>query len=72
MDEVWVITTHEGYGEGADVMGVYASPEAARLALEKAPNMRVTEKDGTVRGEPVDERRYPRRWAVVEKYRLEG
>lgn len=71
MDEVWVITTHTGYGEGADVMGVYASPERARAALEAEPNMRVTEERGQVRGKPVDEGRHPRIWAVAEKYQVE-
>lgn len=67
---VWVITTHDGYGEGADVMGVYATPEAARAALEAAPNMRVLETRGRVHGVPVEEQRYPHTWAQVEKYQL--
>jgi hypothetical protein len=36
-----VVTTHTGHGEDADVMGVYASPDAARAALEAQKNMLV-------------------------------
>jgi hypothetical protein len=70
MDEVWVITAHVGHGEDSYVMGVYASPEAARAALEKAPNMAVTEEDGQVLGRPADEQRYPREWAIVDKHQV--
>ena len=66
-----MITAHEGHGEGTYVMGVYASPQAVRAALEKAPNMRVVEKDGKVSGVPVDEDRYPHEWAFAEKYQVE-
>lgn len=80
-----MITTHTGWGEGADVMGVYATPEAARAALERQPNMRVhaigdghADCDryhpglaGAVIGEPVDEDVYPCQWAAVEKYQVE-
>jgi hypothetical protein len=70
VDEVWVITTHEGWGEAADVMGVYATPEAARAALEAAPNMKVTEEHGGQRGVPVDEDLYPHTWARIEKHQV--
>jgi len=69
VDEVWVVTTHDG--ENADIMGVYASPEAARAAMEKAPNMRVLETRGRVHGVPVDEQRLPHEWAEVEKRQVE-
>lgn len=85
VNEVWVITTHEGHGENADVMGVYASDDAARRALEARPNMRVhvtgdglpecdyshSTPPGMIVGEPVDEHRYPHVWAVAEKYQVE-
>ena len=72
---VWVIETHEGYGEDAGVLGVYVSEQAARAALEKRPNMEVcTEKrqDGrtSLKGYPVDEDAYPHTWATVTKHRL--
>ena len=41
MTTVWVVTTHTGHGEDAGVMGVYASPGAARSALEACSNMLV-------------------------------
>ncbi len=63
-----MIEAHEGHGEGAYVMGVYATPEAAQAALEKAPNMQVYEKDGQIRGKPVDKRLRPHEWAFVGKY----
>lgn len=69
---VWVIQTHEGWGEGADVLGVFASEEAARTALEKRPNMEVFTAGGQLRGRPVDENAYPHTWAVAEKYQVEG
>ena len=68
---VWVIQTHEGWGEGADVLGVYASEQAARTALEKQPNMEVYTKEGRLSGRPVDEDAYPYTWATVEKYQVE-
>lgn len=82
--KVWVVTTHTGHGEGADVMGVYASQEAARAALEDRPNMRVyitPDPDaeysrqvprGTLVGDPVDESKYPHVWAVAEEYEVHG
>lgn len=70
---VWVIQTHEGHGESADVLGVYVSEQAAREALGKQRNMEAyTDHLGQLRGRPVDEHAYPHTWAAVEKYRLES
>lgn len=66
-NEVWVVQTHRGWGEEADVMGVYATEEAARAALEKLPNMTVTADDsGYLRGEG------DRLYAKAEKYEVES
>jgi hypothetical protein len=86
MQTVWVIETHTGHGENAYVMGVYASQEAARTALEAQPNMRVhavgdstpecgyshLAQAGTVVGEPVDENGCPHVWAVVTPMEVHG
>ena len=82
---VWVITTHTGHGENAGVMGVYATFDGARAALEAQPNMRVyvvgdpgepddprLERDGTLVGDPADEHKYPYVWAAVKAMKVHG
>ena len=74
-EEVWVVTTHTGWGEDADVMGVYVSKEAAQDAMEAQPNMRVCDKldtPGEVCGEPIDKNRRPHVWALAEPMKVQG
>lgn len=55
---VWVVETHSGHGEDADVLGVYRSREAAWDAIKALPDVTAyMDGNGNVRGRPKNEGR---------------
>jgi hypothetical protein len=62
MAEVWVVTTHSGWGEDSDVLGVFDSREAAwdGLKAELPPGHKIwVNQDGMLQAKPRDESATP-------------
>lgn len=78
-DEVWVVETWEAHGEGAAVLGVYVSREAAFEAVNAQPNMTAyVDYDGVLLGRPRRMTRgwgmnwEPVRWALGRPHKVQG